>query len=167
MYVCVCVKKYIYILKTPNMSWSPSPSLPCSPPLISLVSCPCTWDSLFCSRPFSQVLPSLEGHRHLIGWEKLPPLFRHLTGRNFPSSSSLFTFSLNAYQIWLPCWLSRWLSGKESTCSAGEAGEVGSIPEWGSSPGEGNDNPLQYSCLGNPRDRGAWQATVRRGAKSP
>ena len=35
-----------------------------------------------------------------------------------------------------------------------------SIPGSGTSPGEGNDNPLQYSCLGNPMDRGAWQATV-------
>ena len=40
------------------------------------------------------------------------------------------------------------------------AGEVGSIPGSGRSPGEGNGNPLQYSCLGNPRDRGAWQAIV-------
>ena len=40
------------------------------------------------------------------------------------------------------------------------AGEVGLIPGLGSSPGEGNGNPLQYSCLGNPMDRGAWQATV-------
>ena len=39
------------------------------------------------------------------------------------------------------------------------AGE-GSIPGLGRSPGEGNGNPLQYSCLGNPRDRGAWWATV-------
>ena len=40
------------------------------------------------------------------------------------------------------------------------AGDVGSIPESGRSPGEGNGNPLRYSCLGNPMDRGAWQATV-------
>ena len=40
------------------------------------------------------------------------------------------------------------------------AGDVGSILGSGRSPGEGNDNPLQYSCLGNPMDRGAWQATV-------
>ena len=37
---------------------------------------------------------------------------------------------------------------------------VGSIPGFGRSPGEGNDNPLQYSCLGNLMDRGAWLATV-------
>ena len=40
-----------------------------------------------------------------------------------------------------------------------DAGDVGSIPGSGRSPGEGNGNPLLYSCLGNPRDRGAWQAT--------
>ena len=40
------------------------------------------------------------------------------------------------------------------------AGNVGSISGSGKSPGEGNGNPLQYSYLGNPTDRGAWQATV-------
>ena len=40
------------------------------------------------------------------------------------------------------------------------AGEVGSVPGSGRSPGEGNGNPLQYSGLGSPMDRGAWQATV-------
>ena len=46
------------------------------------------------------------------------------------------------------------------------AGDMGSIPGSGRSPGEGNGNPLQYSCLGNSRDRGAWQATVHGVAKS-
>ena len=46
---------------------------------------------------------------------------------------------------------------KESACNAGEPGL---IPRLGRSPGEGNGNPLQYSCLGNPMDRGAWRATV-------
>ena len=40
------------------------------------------------------------------------------------------------------------------------AGDVGLIPELGRSPGEGNGNPLQYSCLGIPMDSGAWRATV-------
>ena len=44
--------------------------------------------------------------------------------------------------------------------SACNAGDLGSIPGLGRSPGEGNDNPLQYSCLENPMDKGAWQATV-------
>ena len=39
-------------------------------------------------------------------------------------------------------------------------GDVSLVPELGKSPGEGNSNPLQYSCLGNPMDRGAWQAMV-------
>ena len=47
--------------------------------------------------------------------------------------------------------------GKESACNAGYPG---SIPGWGKSAGEGNGNPLQYSHLENPIDRGAWQATV-------
>ena len=44
--------------------------------------------------------------------------------------------------------------------------EAGSIPGSGRSPGEGLSNPLQYSCLENPMDRGAWQATVHGVAKS-
>ena len=40
------------------------------------------------------------------------------------------------------------------------AGDEGLIPRLGRFPGEGNGNPLQYSCLGNPKDRGAWQTTV-------
>ena len=59
-----------------------------------------------------------------------------------------------------------WLSGKESTCNAREARDAGSFPRLERSPGEGNSNPLQYSCLENPRDRGAWWATVRGVAKS-
>ena len=46
---------------------------------------------------------------------------------------------------------------KESAC---HAGDLGSIPELGRSPGEENGNPLQYSCLENPMDSGAWWATV-------
>ena len=46
-----------------------------------------------------------------------------------------------------------------------DAGDAGSITGSGRFPGEGNGNPLQYSCLGNPMDRGAWWATVHRVAK--
>ena len=46
------------------------------------------------------------------------------------------------------------------------AGDSGSIPGLGRSPGEENGNPVQYSCLGNPMDRGAWQATVHGVAKN-
>ena len=51
-------------------------------------------------------------------------------------------------------------AGSELKASAYNAGDLGSIPGSGSSPGEGNGNPLQYSCLENPMDRGAWWATV-------
>ena len=53
-----------------------------------------------------------------------------------------------------------WLSGKEFACSAEDTEDVRSIPGLGRSSGEGNDNLLQYSCLANPMDRGAWRATV-------
>ena len=46
------------------------------------------------------------------------------------------------------------------------AGDSGSIPGWGRSPGEGNGKPLQYSCLGNRMDRGGWQATVHGATRS-
>ena len=52
--------------------------------------------------------------------------------------------------------------GKELACNAGD---LGSVFESGRSPGEGDDNPLQYSCLENPMDRGAWWATVHGGCK--
>ena len=56
--------------------------------------------------------------------------------------------------------------GSEVKASACNAGDLGSIPGSGRSPGEGNGNPPQYSCLENPMDRGAWCATVHRVAKS-
>ena len=52
-------------------------------------------------------------------------------------------------------------AGKESAYNAGDTGDVGLIPGFRRSPGEGNGNPLQYSCLKNPMDRGTWQATVQ------
>jgi len=57
----------------------------------------------------------------------------------------------------------RWLSSKEFAC---QTGDMGLIPGSGRSPGKGNGNPLQYSCLGNPIDRRAWQATVHEVTKS-
>ena len=56
--------------------------------------------------------------------------------------------------------------GKESSCNAGDTGDVGSNPGSGRSSGGGNGNPVQYSFLGNPMDRGGWQATVHWVTKS-
>ena len=67
---------------------------------------------------------------------------------------------VHAYAHGLP----QWLRGKESACNAGATGDMGWIP--GRSPGGGHGNPLQYSCLENPMDRGAWQVTVHGAAKS-
>ena len=53
--------------------------------------------------------------------------------------------------------------GKESACNAGD---LGSLPGSGRSPGEGTGNPLQYSCLENPMDGGAWRVTVNEVAKN-
>ena len=83
---------------------------------------------------------------------------------------------LSGYVDWYLPWIleyalpllgfSWWLGCKESACSAGATGDVGSIPESGRSPGGGHDNPLQYSCLKNPMNRGAWQVTVHGVTKS-
>ena len=55
---------------------------------------------------------------------------------------------------------------KKPPDNAEDVGDLGSIPEWGRSPGEGNGNPLQDPCLGNPMNRGAWRATAHGVAKS-
>ena len=55
---------------------------------------------------------------------------------------------------------------KNLPANAGDIRDAGSIPGWRGSPGGGNGNPLQYSCLENPMDRGAWPALAHRVAKS-
>ena len=79
-------------------------------------------------------------YRHFIYWTEWTEtkiIYKNLlmTNKGFPYSSA----------------------GKESACNAGD---LGLIPRWGRSSGEGNGNPLQYSCLENPMDRGACWATV-------
>ena len=63
----------------------------------------------------------------------------------------------------LPTWAPQVaLVVKNLPANAGDIRDAGSVPGPGRSPGGGNDNPLQYSCLENPMDRGAWQATVHK-----
>ena len=65
--------------------------------------------------------------------------------------------------VFMPVGFPNGLASKESACSAGDTSSTyGS----GRSPGEGNGNPLKYSCLKNPMDRGAWQATAQSVAES-
>ena len=56
--------------------------------------------------------------------------------------------------------------GSDGKASVHNVGDPGLVPELGRSPGEGNGNPLQYSCLGNPTDRGDWQDTVHEAPES-
>jgi len=65
-------------------------------------------------------------------------------------------------QVGLP----QWLCGKESVCNARDTEDLDLIPGSGKSLGGGNGNPLQYSCLENSMDRGAWQAMVHGVANS-
>ena len=84
----------------------------------------------------------------------------------YPLICRLFPVVNTTVFIVLPYWmigLPWWLSGKESAYNAGDAGL---IPGSGRSPGEGNGNSFQYSCLENPMDRGAWWAIVHGVAKS-
>ena len=62
--------------------------------------------------------------------------------------------------------LAQWLSSKEFACNARATGDMGSVPGLGRSPGGWHSNPLQYSCLENPKNRGAWWATVHAVTKS-
>ena len=74
-------------------------------------------------------------------------------------TAALFVVALNWNQPKYPCSS----VGKESACNAADPG---SIPRLGRSPGEGNGNPLQYPCLENFMDRGAWWAAVHGVTKS-
>ena len=82
-------------------------------------------------------------------------------------SRSSLLIRTQAILDWGPLFLTmgapRWLSSKESACFAGA---MSSVPGSQRSPGKGNGNTLQYSCLENPMDWGAWRATVHRVAKS-
>ena len=78
-----------------------------------------------------------------------------------PQSFVFFFFFGSIIALGLPSWF----SGKESACSAGASGDVGSVRGSRKSPGGGNGNPLQYSCLDNPMDRGDWRAIDHRVSK--
>ena len=84
-----------------------------------------------------------------------------LRGKNF--CFMIFFVVLYALQSYDPMGFPGGSDGKESAC---HAVDLGLIPGLGRSPGEGNGYPLQYSCLENPMDRGAWWATVHGVSKS-
>ena len=83
---------------------------------------------------------------------------------SFPFSISI---CLSAFQNqYISQWTSPMAQQIESACNSGDAGNTGSTPLLGRSSGGENGNSLQYSCLENPMDRGAWQTTVHGVAKS-
>ena len=73
---------------------------------------------------------------------------------------------LPASAVFFYCILGNWFNFLWWACQCRDPGDVGPIPGSGRFPGGGDGNPLQYSCLENPRDRGAWQAMNHRVAKS-
>ena len=91
-------------------------------------------------------------------------IFSYLIGTYYWQQFIYFTGSLrNIHYI---MYITMFPGGSEVKASASNVGDPGLIPGSGRSPGEGNGNPLQYSCLENPMDREAWQATVHGVAKS-
>ena len=85
----------------------------------------------------------------------------------FSSWLLIFIFGNTTSQCTLAFWFGwDFPVGSEDKASACNAGDLGLIPGLGRSPGEGNGNPFQYSCLKNPMDRGAWWAIVHGVAKS-
>ena len=89
-------------------------------------------------------------------------LWNFLIFRNMETLSLFVTISpwWNFSLVPILMLLSWWLSGKEPVCNAGDTGDVGLIPGSGRSLGRGNGNPLQYSCLENPMNRGTRWATI-------
>ena len=94
-----------------------------------------------------------------------------------PTHSSILAEKSGGYSLWGRRELDKMIvqlntftlgfpGGSDSKVSARNVGDLGSIPGLGRSPGEGNGNPLQYSCLENSMDGGAWWATVHKVMKS-
>ena len=102
------------------------------------------------------------------GWSHIPRQARQKLGGPVPGqvgSSIGMLRELSGGHIYLVEMTSNWVSQvalvvKNPPANAEDIRDVGLIPRSGKSLGGGKDNPLQYSCLGNPMDRGAWQATV-------
>ena len=102
--------------------------------------------------PMDRGAPRATVHRVAKSWTQLKQLSAH-------SHTRILLFSCN---LW-PMGFAGGSDGKESTCNAGD---LGSIPGLGRSSGGGHGHPLQYSCLENPMDRGAWRVTVHGVTKS-
>ena len=114
-----------------------------------------------CNQNISQVA-SLCLESHSFYWQ--PYFYMNITGISNMQNSHFGSRNSNKYDS--KTWLPRRLSGKESTCTSGDAGSAGLTLGLGRSPGERNGNPLQYSCLENFMFRGAQWAAVHGVKKS-
>ena len=119
-------------------------------------SCLTPCNSIYCSPPGSSVHRILQAR--IPEWVAIP----FSRGSSRPRNLGL----LHCRQILYCLSHQGSLAIKNLPANAGDTGDVGLIPGSGRSPGEGNDNPLQDSCLENSMDRGAWRATVCGVAKS-
>ena len=109
--------------------------------------------------PASSMAPALQA-------DSLPPSHCESPIQYLPLPSFIYSelwFSTGASQVVL---VVKKKKKKNQPANAGDTRDTGSIPGSGRSPGKGNGNPFQYSCLGNPLDRGSWQATVHGVVKS-
>ena len=128
-------------------------------------SCPTLCDPMDCSLPGSSVHGIFQASVPEWGAIAFSDLYATLVIKRFAGGSDGKESACNLEDpdlipgLGFPCSS----VGKVFACNAGD---LGSIPGSGSSPGEGNGNPLQYSCLENPMDRGAQQATAHGVAKS-
>ena len=127
----------------------------------SLQSCPTLWDSMDCSLPGSLVHVLFQ--TRILDWVAMPSSrgssqSRDQTRVSYVTCKQVFFLPLAL--LW------GFPGGSEGKASACNAEDLGSIPGSGRSSGKGNGNPLQYSCLENPMDRGAWWTTVHGIAKS-
>ena len=122
------------------------------------VQCSCSsyltlCDPMDCSTPgfpVQQQFPELaQTHVHRVG-DAIQP--------SHPLSSPSPAFNLSQHQGLFP--MSQFFASVGQSIGVSASGDPGSLPVLGRSPGEGNSNPLQNSCLENPMDRGAWWATV-------
>ena len=109
---------------------------------------PSAWNTLLYSLNFSLYV-SLD-----LKWVSCR---QHVYKPCFCIHSTRLCLLVGTFKVYVCSEASQWLSGKESSC---DAGDVGLIPGLERSSGGGHGNPFQYSCLENPMDRGAWQATV-------
>ena len=144
--------------------------------------CPILCDPVDCSPPGSSVHGVLQVR--ILEWVVISSSsagwMNEYPANVSPGKSSLGSFSVSvsrgrslkadSFIHFCACspGLPRWLSGKKKNppANVGDAGDSSLIPGSGRSPGGGNDNPLQYSCLENPMARGAWQTTPHKKAMS-